>query len=1087
MTWEVDSSGIGRGLVTLDGIVGYNGSWDSSWGSTSSRSAYAGRNQYYTVIKFTISADYNSGSGSGWIAIGANLLSNVNTQTNYNRTLSYGISKTAPTLNDNAVGFPSSFIGGQQSYTWTVNNQSKKSWFQVGNQNSPISFTPGTYYLWIWSTSSSEIGLFYKGESYYSAAAAMFAYTSCSPPTNFNPKVTNIKYNEDVTVTWNPGEPGVGQPITGYEILYKYGTSPSESSYDGRVTTSSTASSAVISIPFKSLTSNRGKTAYFKIRTLSSNPAYYSSFKESINKVKCNSLPVISNLSADKTSFASDEAIEPKITITASDSDGQSITFYYQKPGNATKTKFTSGSTLTLGEGTYYFYAYDTKEYSTVKSITFVKNTAPVINKVEDKLARISGYLTGGTITATVNKNNGSCTCTLMNGSSGIKTYTGSLNNSVFTFTINTSDFLNETADKTINKVSISYTDSNGETISKEESLISTTILGSNNINNFNLTATLESDISDNTLKSTYFNKKFNCTINTTSSTNFIQSKTLNLYNTYDNKSYNFNFDTEISLDYSLTVYNGLNFTPKVTLKDLYGREVTKTLSTTIIKIIPISFNGTEGIVFNPGDTHFKPLSEEISGNLTISFAVSNITFNGTIINSKDLISKFNLYFSDTKYSTSTNISLNGSTLTITFGFSTLKEIWDNLYDSQKKNGSTITINPTLKVVDILGNTSEGRSTTNFTIDYNEAPVFGGSKAITLLHKKMLYNDINEVNSKISAFSDLPGTSPSASNNKINGGEIIVIKHPIATDKNTNNNLVYNVYSKFLINSATSEFLINNTNNYLQFCKTIQYSDYLYWIFLVKKEIQICEIQRITIEVSDGSNKTTLPLDLSNNNKISLFPTKDFNFKCTNCQFSNNNGIIYLNTNFETSNISGYSNYSTYENLERSGEDNFNKSKMQIYYSENLNNLNTSLLAELSLSSFSNVSKFSSLETFSLTSYNTTKDATKKGYFRFKLILNYGIKSDNSNDQREVWSDIFFFENLEPTVSYRKNTVSINHKIKDEEIAANGVLKQSVFSVFSTANNSKIYLVNNNNDSQKIIIDLTNGTISGATINGGSW
>ena len=105
----------------------------------------------------------------------------------------------------------------------------------------------------------------------------------------------------------------------------------------------------------------------------------------------------------------------------------------------------------------------------------------------------------------------------------------------------------------------------------------------------------------------------------------------------------------------------------------------------------------------------------------------------------------------------------------------------------------------------------------------------------------------------------------------------------------------------------------------------------------------------------------------------------------------------------------------------------------------------------------------------------------------FKLILNYGIKSDNSNDQREVWSDIFFFENLEPTVSYRKNTVSINHKIKDEEIATNGVLKQSVFSVFSTANNSKIYLVNNNNDSQKIIIDLTDGTISGATIDGGSW
>ena len=1086
MAWEVDSSGIGRGLVTLDGIVGYNGSWDSSWGSTSSRSAYAGRNQYYTVIKFTISADYNSGSGSGWIAIGANLLSNVNTQTNYNRTFSYGISKTSPTLNSSTVGLPSSFIGGQQSYTWTVNNQSKKSWFQVGNQSSPISFTPGTYYLWIWSTNSSEIGLFYKGESYYSASAAMFAYTSCGAPTLFSVDTNNIKYNENVTVRWSGATAGVGQPIGKYEILYRYGSYPTSSNYDGRVTPSATVTSYVIPTPFNSSTSNRGKTAYFRIRTLSEESSSYDSgFKNCSSTVKCNSLPVISSLVISKESFSSTESISPKITISASDSDGQSITYHYQKSGTSTKTKFTSGQTLSLSADTYYFYAHDGKEYSNSWSRTFTKNTAPKIDNIQYNLTTNSNYLSGGNIKATVNKtDNGSCTCILKSGDSGIKTYKGTLSGSTFTFIINVSELSNIATNTIIDGVEITYTDNYGETFTKTDSLpTSTTILGSNSINNFNLTATLESDISDTTLKSTYFNKAFNCTINTTSSTNFIQSKTLNLYNTYDNKSYNFNFGTKIDLDYSLPAYNGLKFTPKVTLKDLYGREVTKTLSTTIIKIIPISFNGTEGIAFNPRDTHFKPLSEEISGNLTISFAVSNITFNGTTINSKDLISKFNLYFSDTKYATSTNISLNGSTLTITFGFSTLKEIWDNLYDSQKKNGSTITINPKLKVVDILDNISDGKNTTNFTIDYNEAPTFGENKTITLLHKKMLYNDINEVNSKISAFSDLPGTSPSASDNKINGGEIIVIKHPIATDKNTNNNLVYNVYSKFLINSATSEFLINNTNNYLQFCKTIQYSDYLYWIFLVKKEIQVCDLQGIRVEVSDGSNKTTL----TNSDKLSLFPTKDFNFKCTNCQFSNNNGVIYLNTNFETSNISGYSNYSTYKNLERDNENNFTKSKMQIYYSENLNNLDASLLVELSLSSFSNVSEFSSLKTFSLTSYNTTKDATKKGYFRFKLILNYGIKSDNSNDQREVWSDIFFFENLEPTVSYRKNTVSINHKIKDEEIAVDGALEQSVFSVFSTANNSKIYLVNNNNDSQKIIIDLTNGTISGATIDGGSW
>lgn len=1096
MTWQVDSSGIGRGLVTLDGIVGYNGAWDSSWGSTSSRSAYAGRNKYYTVIKLTISTDYNNGSGSGWIAIAANLLSNVNSQTNYDRTLSFGLSKTAPTLGSSTVGLPSSFIGGAKSKVFTVNNQSKKSWFQIGDQNSPISFSSGTYYLWVWSTSSSEIGLFYQGSSYYSASAAMFAYTACGAPTYFSATTSNIKYNDDITVQWRGATAGVGQSITGYEILYKYGNYPTSSSYDGRATTSAAATSLTISTPFKSSTSNRGKTAYFIIRTLCSNSSYYSNFRRCNNTVKCNSLPVISSLSADKTSFASNETIKPKITIAASDSDRQDITYYYKKSDTSTKTSFKSGDSLSLSEGTYYFYAYDTKEYSASKSITFTKNITPSVTNIEDNLTRISGYLIGGTITATVNKNNGSCTCTLISGSSEVKTYTGSLNNSVFTFVINASDFYNEPNNKTINKVSINYIDANEETATKEKSLTSAIILGSNNINSLNLTATLESDITDTTLNSIYFNKTFNCTITTNNSTDFIQSKTLNLYNTYDNKSYNFNFGTAISLDYSLPVYNGLKFIPKVTLRDLYGREVIKTLPTTIIKIIPISFNSNENILVSL--KKFKPLTTTPSGNVTISFPATHITFNGEIINSNNLnkILEFNLYFSDTNYSTSTSKSLNGSTLEVIFDASDFNKIWNSLYNSQKENGSTVTINPTLKVADILDNISEGRSTENFIIDYNEAPEFGSDKTITLLHKKVLYEDINEVNSKISNIADLPSTLPSDSDNKINSGEILVIKHPIATDKNDANNLIYNILVTFLKDATQSEVSIININNYLELCNTLIDSTYMYWIFLVKKGIQLCSIQNIKVEVTDGSNKA----EISSAQTLQLFPMENFNFKCTSCNFTieekdtdTDYDKILINTNFEVSNISGYSDYYKYKNLERKGENNFSNSKLEIYYSQDVDTLNSSKIAELSLNSntFSNVKEFSNLNNFSLSSYKTGRDAKVKGYFRFKLILNYGIDSDNNYIQKDVWSDIFFFENLEPTVSYRQNSIAINHKIKDDDLIKKenieGELYQSAFSVYSTKDHSKIYLINNENSSQRIIINLTNGSINGATISGGEW
>lgn len=1103
------TDGVYRGTVSITGIIGYNGAWDSSWGSAGNRSAYVGRNKYYTVIRFEIGTDYNSYTGSGWIAVAANLLSNISSQTNYNRTLSYGISKVAPTVNSSTIGLPSSFIGGERTGTWAVNNQSKESWFQVGDANSPISFSAGTYYLWIWSTNANEMGQFYTGSSYYRASAAMFAYTQCGAPTYFSvssTSSTNIKYSENVTVEWSGATAGIGQSITGYKILYKYGSYPTLISFDGEINVSAAATSVTIPIPFKNSTSNRGKTAYFRIRTLSNNSSYHSNFKNCSNTVKCNSLPVINTLTSDKQIFSSTETIKPKITISASDIDGQGISYYYQKSDSSTKTKFTSEEILTLSAGTYYFYAYDGKEYSVSKSIKFTQNIKPIIENIEDNLITTSGYLTGGTIKVNVNKsNNGSCTCTLKSEEDNIKKYTGSLSGSTFIFTVNTSDFSETLNDIVINKVIIEYKDSYEEIALKElsvsdNSFISKKILGKNNINSLNLSIELNSDINDTSLNSTYFNKNFNCIINTdNTNTDFIQSKILNLYNTYDNKSYNFDFGTEINLDYSSSSYNGLEFTPKVTLKDLYGRVIVTTFSARITKLIPISFNSNEGIEVSPRD--FKPLSEPPSGDVKITFAATHITFNGEAINDKNLdkILNFNLYFSNIGYSTSTNVSLNGSSnLEVTFNASEFNNIWNVLYDFQNRNGLKVTINPILKVVDKFGNISEGKSTKDFIIDYNEAPEFN-NKTIDLYHKKVFYDTIEKVNSIFASISNIPDSTPKDSDYKINGGEILIIKHPLATDKNEANTLTYDILATFSKGDISLETSIINTNNYLELCRTFEDEDsnYMYWIFLVKKEIQLCSMKKIKVEVTDGSNKDDIPLDDfssdKSNQSLNFFPIGPFNFKCTNCNFTNKDNKISINANFEVSNISGYSTYSIYSNLERPGEDNFGKSKLEIYYSKEVSTLDsdTNRIDEILLNSgaegLSEISSFSNLDIFSLSSYDTIKEATNKGYFRFKLILNYGIDSDNKDVSKEVRSDIFFFENLEPTVSYRQNSVSINHKIKDEELKENATLYQNAFSVYSTLNNSKIYLVNNKDTSQKIIINLSDGSISGATISGGTW
>lgn len=271
---SIGTDGAYRGTVTFNGIIGYNGAWDSSWGTPGNRAAYAGRNQYYTVFKFTLGSDYSGYSDTGWIALSANILSNVSSKTEYTRTMSYGLSKTAPTPGSSTIGKPSSFIGGEQTRSWSVNNQSKSNWFQVGNLESPISLTGGTtYYLWVWSTSSSEIVQFYTGASYYSASAAMIAKKEYTIDISNDSYTTGYINNATSSVTVEEGTSltlkGTAKSHTSStlyflkEFILPNGTnlSPSSSSYITTYSTNYLAdTNGIFRVTGQTLSANPGTT-----------------------------------------------------------------------------------------------------------------------------------------------------------------------------------------------------------------------------------------------------------------------------------------------------------------------------------------------------------------------------------------------------------------------------------------------------------------------------------------------------------------------------------------------------------------------------------------------------------------------------------------------------------------------------------------------------------------------------------------------------------------------------------------------------------------------------------------------------------
>lgn len=211
-------------------------------------------------------------------------------------------------------------------------------------------------------------------------------YTKCSAPTSVTASAGFVKPGDKVTVSWSGAEAGLNNNIWKYRVYYKKGKSPVlgsndyfGSGYDGyEDSESSTSTSVDITI-----SGNREDKYFFKVRTICSNSLYNSDLSEAEATCQINQLPPAPTVAPEKIMIPSGGG-SIVFSLTATDPDSQTTSFYYSTAPGGEKTEISNGGTIEIKDATtYYFYSFDGLEYSesyTSPSITV--NTKPTITSI---------------------------------------------------------------------------------------------------------------------------------------------------------------------------------------------------------------------------------------------------------------------------------------------------------------------------------------------------------------------------------------------------------------------------------------------------------------------------------------------------------------------------------------------------------------------------------------------------------------------------------------------------------------------------------------------------------------------------------
>lgn len=212
-------------------------------------------------------------------------------------------------------------------------------------------------------------------------------WTPCSAPDSvsfWKGTTLLVPFKEGYTITWPSAKKGKNNPVKEYEVYWRFsssGSAPTTSIYSETKTVNGT--SCKISVP----TSERGKYLRVAVRTVGTKgdrSPLTSSIALPVNQRP--SKPQISTKSPlifpSTKNSGTIQGIKPgKANFGSSDTSVYYLPKEDLKKENPTKIQLKETS-LTKGEGTYCFWTYDGKEYSSdYVTIEVKRNSRPEINK----------------------------------------------------------------------------------------------------------------------------------------------------------------------------------------------------------------------------------------------------------------------------------------------------------------------------------------------------------------------------------------------------------------------------------------------------------------------------------------------------------------------------------------------------------------------------------------------------------------------------------------------------------------------------------------------------------------------------------
>lgn len=286
--------------------------------------------------------------------------------------------------------------------------------------------------------------------------------TAVTKPTSISSENSIVTPSGTINVEWSGAKAGTNNTIAGYEIYWRIGAAPTTSTFTGKKSINSTATSGNTSISLSS--AMRGSSIYVGVITKGSQTSYNSGMATKSVAV-VNTLPSAPTVTVNIAEFSYNGGT-PKFTITAGNTNnsGQTASIWYSTSSNSTKIQLTSGSFSSTVSSTitYYFYTYDGLEYSsaTSKKISvYPSPSAPIVTMTSGSstLPSSGGLVTFKVVAGAVSKQSASIWYSI--GSNGEKKACGASQtfnvSSTTTYYFYTKDGMGQYSSATTKKITI--------------------------------------------------------------------------------------------------------------------------------------------------------------------------------------------------------------------------------------------------------------------------------------------------------------------------------------------------------------------------------------------------------------------------------------------------------------------------------------------------------------------------------------------------------------------------------------------------------------------------------------------------------